>query len=156
MITKNIKWLLALLILPMLAACSWEDLPAYEDADITGAQFYYRWASETDKDPITGEPKVKFQQLNTRSTIDAEAGTVSCVITVPGAQNEFTEAVRAQVSLEKLWAQVTLSTAARIAPVGDSKPLGTPENWTTPHKYVVTAADGTTKEWTITVTALNK
>ena len=50
MFKNQIKLLLTLLILPFLASCSWEDLPAYEDAEITGMQFRYRWASSTHKD----------------------------------------------------------------------------------------------------------
>ena len=154
---KNIiKWLLMVLVFPMLASCSWEDLPAYEDAAIEGVQFYYRWASTTDKDPITGEPVVKEQRLNVSSSIDAEQGLVTCKITLPEATGAFTEAVRNSVSLDNLVCQVTLSTAARLTPVGNAKPLGVPENWTTEHQYHVMAANGTTKLWTIKVIELNK
>ncbi len=158
MILKNIKWLLCLMILPLFASCGWEELPAYEEADITGAQFYYRWASTTDKDPITGEPMVRQQQLNASSSIDAAAGTVNVTITVPAANDNgnFTTAVRNSVELNNLVGQVSLSTAARIAPADGNKVLGVPDDWTVPHKFVVTAADGTPKAWTITVVAFNK
>lgn len=145
-----------LLVVPFVTSCSWEDLPAYEDADITGVQFRYRWASPTDKDAITGEPIVKEIQLGSSAKINAEAGTVEVTVTVPAANNNFPESVRSQVSLEKLWAQVSLSTAARIAPTDGSAPLGTPENWTQPHSYKVTAANGATKNWTIKVIGFNK
>ena len=153
---KNIKWLLTLLILPFLAACSWEDLPAYEDAEITGVQFYTRWASSTQTDPITGEPVVKEQRLNSTATINSEEGTISVHITVPAVSNTFPADARAACSLDKLWAQVSLSTAARLTPIEGSKPLGTPDNFTQPRKYSVMAADGTTKVWTITVAQFNK
>lgn len=158
MIIKNIKWLLCLMMLPLFAACGWEDLPAYEDANITGIQFYYRWASTTDKDPITGEPMVREQRLNiTGGDIDDETGTVVVDVAVPAANSgNFTQAVRDQVSQSNIVCQVTLSTAARIAPVDGGKVLGVPDDWTKPHKFIVTAADGTKKEWTITVTSFTK
>lgn len=153
---KNMKWLLALLFLPLLAACSWEDMPAYEEAEITGVQFRYRWYDNNDKDAITGEAKVKEYQLNTTTTINSEAGTVTCVVTVPAANNNFPADVRDKVTTNPLWGQVTLSTAARIFPTGDTKALGTPGDWSKPNTFKVQAANGTVKMWTITVTTLNK
>ncbi|MCM1482986.1 MAG: hypothetical protein NC043_01515 [Muribaculaceae bacterium] len=149
---KNMKWLLTLLILPFLAACGWEDLPAYEEAEITGVQFYYRWASST-KDPITNEPVVMEKRLNSNANIDSEAGTITVTVTVPAASNTFPADAKAACTQSKLWAQVSLSTAARLTPIDGSAPLGTPDDWTKPHKYSVMAADGTTKVWTITVTS---
>lgn len=156
MFKNYIKWLLIVLVMPFISSCSWEDLPSYDGADITGVQFYYRWASSTDKDAITGEPIVKEVSLGTRANINAQAGTVEVSITVPGASNTFPEDARAAVSQDKLWAQVTLSTAARLTPTNGSAALGTPDNWTTPHTYIVTAADGTKKEWTIKVVDFTK
>ncbi len=156
MILKNIKWLLCLMILPFLASCSWEDLPAYEEADITGVQFYYRWASTTDKDPITGEPMVREQRLNSSATINAEDGTVSVAISLPATNATFTEAVRNGVTINNLVGQVSLSTAARISPADGNKVLGVPDDWSQPHKFVVKAANGNTKNWTITVTGITK
>lgn len=157
MIIKNIKWLLCLMVLPLLAACSWEDLPAYEEADITGAQVYYRWASTTDKDPITGEPMVREQRLNiVGGDIDDETGKVELQVSLPAPNSIFTQEVRNSVSLNNLVVQVSLSTAARIAPADGNKVLGVPDDWSKPHTFIVTAANGTKKTWTITVTALNK
>lgn len=153
---KNIKWLLCLLILPLFASCGWDDLPAYEDAEITGVQFYYRWASATDKDPITGEPMVREQRLNASATIDDATGKVDVKISLPAANATFTEDVRAGVSQNNLVGQVSISTAARIAPSDGNKVLGVPDDWTVPHSFIVTAADGTTKAWTITVVEFNK
>ncbi|MCH5320041.1 MAG: hypothetical protein J1E38_10095 [Paramuribaculum sp.] len=153
---KNMKWLLSLLVLPFLVSCGWEDLPSYEDANITACQFRYRWASDVYIDDVTGEPLILEMQMSANATIDAEAGTVNVAVTVPAAQSYFTTAVRDQVSLNNLCCQVTLSTAARIAPSDGNKVLGIPDNWTVPHNFVVTAADGTKKNWTITVTSFTK
>lgn len=156
MILKNIKWLLCLMIIPVLASCGWEDLPAYEEADITGVQFYYRWASTTDKDPITGEPMVREQRLNASASINNEDGLITVEISLPPANAIFTEDVRNGVTLDNLVGQVSLSTAARISPADGNKVLGVPDNWSVPHKFVVKAANGATKNWTITVTGLSK
>lgn len=39
---KDIKWLFLLVCMSLMTACDWEDLPAYEEAEITAVQFYYR------------------------------------------------------------------------------------------------------------------
>ena len=155
MLKTYIKWLYIILLMPLLASCSWEDLPAYEDANIEGAQFYFRWASD-DKDAITGEPIVKEIQLNSSSKINQDAGTVDVTITVPAASNNFPESARQKCSLDQLWAQVTLSTDARLTPINGSKPLGTPDNWNQEHQYEVMAANGTKKIWTIRVVSFTK
>lgn len=151
---KNIKWLVCLLLLPLFAACSWEELPSYEEAEITGVQFYYRWASTTDKDPITGEPMVREQRLNSNASINSDNGAVSVAITLPGTNSTFTEAVRNSVNLNNLVGIVSLSTAARLTPADNHKVLGVPDDWTQLHTFVVTAANGTKKTWTVTVSSL--
>ena len=79
----DMKWLMLLLCLPLLmTACDWEDLPAYEEAEISAVQFYYRWPSDA-KDPVTGEPIVKEQRLNTTNNVNSEAGTVEVSVSVP-------------------------------------------------------------------------
>ncbi|MDE5744771.1 MAG: hypothetical protein K2H84_03810 [Paramuribaculum sp.] len=156
MILKNIKWLLLLAFLPILTACSWEDLPSYEGADITACKIYYRWPSNEYKDDVTGEPLILDMEMTTSFAIDDEAGTVDIRVAVPNAQSYFTNEVRSQVSQNNLCCQVTLSSAARIAPADGNKVLGVPDDWTIPHKFIVTAADGTKKEWTITVTSFTK
>lgn len=156
MFKNYIKWLLVALVMPFVSSCSWEDLPAYEGADITGVQFRYRWASSTEKDAITGEPVVKEIQLNSNSKIDAEAGTVEVNITVPAESGNFPADAREACSQSKLWGQVSLSTAARISPTDGTAALGTPYDWTKPGKFVVKAADGTKKTWTITVVSFQK
>ncbi|MBD5241224.1 MAG: hypothetical protein K2H50_05390 [Paramuribaculum sp.] len=156
MILKNIKWLLLLAMLPIFAACSWEELPSYEGADITACRFFYRWASNEYKDDVTGEPLILEMEMTTSFSIDDEAGTANIQVTVPNAQSYFTNEVRSQVSQNSLCCQVTLSPAARIAPADGHKILGIPDDWTEPHKFIVTAADGTKKAWTITVTKFTK
>ena len=101
-ILANLKWLLLLVCLPLLNACDWEDLPSYEEAEISAVQFYYRWASDA-KDPITGEPIVKEQRLNTTYDVNSEAGTIQATVTVPAAGGDFTEAIRVHVYSNKFF-----------------------------------------------------
>lgn len=150
-----IKWVLFLVCLPFLNSCDWEDLPTYEEAEISAVQFYYRWAGDA-KDPITQEPVVKEVRLNTTSDVDSGSATIHATVTVPEAGGDFTEAIRNQVSTSKLWGQVTVSTAARITPVEGSAALGTPDDWSTERKFSVKAANGSTKIWTIKIIRLDK
>lgn len=152
---STLKWVFLLVCMPLLTACSWEDLPAYEEAEISAVQLYHRWAS-TDKDPITGEPVVKEKRLNCQSAVDSENGVINVSVSVPDAGGDFTEEVRNQVTQSKLWGQVTVSTAARITPVEGTANLGTPDDWTKERKFGVKAANGNTKIWTIKIVSFNK
>ncbi|AVM57887.1 hypothetical protein C3V43_09060 [Bacteroides heparinolyticus] len=150
----NYKWLVMLLCIPFMTACNWEELPAYEDAEISAVQFYFRWASDK-KDPITGEPVVKEQRLNTTNNVKSENGIIEATVTVPDAGGDFTEAIRKQVSTGKLWGQVSVSTAALITPIDGSAALGTPDDWSKERKFEVMAANGKKKVWTIRITQFN-
>ena len=74
-----------LVCLPFLNSCDWEDLPTYEEAEISAVQFYYRWPSDNEKDPITQEPVVKEVRLNTTSEVNSESATIHVTVTVPEA-----------------------------------------------------------------------
>ena len=154
--TIDVKWLLMLLCLPfMITYCDWAELPEYEEAEISAVQFYYRWADDS-KDPITGEPIMEEQRLNTTNNVNSEAGIIEVSVSVPAASGDFTEAIRNEISVNKLWGQVTISTAARIFPIEGSPVLGTPGDWSKENKYEVMAADGTKKIWTIKVVQFGK
>ena len=85
-----IKWVLLLVCLPFLNSCDWEDLPTYEEAEISAVQFYYRLTSDNEKDPITQEPVVKEVRLNTTSEVNSESATIHVTVTVPEAGWDFT------------------------------------------------------------------
>ncbi|NDV58894.1 hypothetical protein [Bacteroides sp. 519] len=152
--SKQFSWLTILLCMPLLMACGWEDMPAYEEAEISQAVFYYRWDSGK-KDAITGEPIVAEKQLSCSSEVDSEQAVVNVTVKIPAADATFTEAIRNQVTQKLLWGTARISTAARIAPTDGAPELGTPGDWTHANKYIVTAADGTKKTWTIRITAFN-
>lgn len=153
--STNIKLLILLLCLPLMTACDWADLPTYEEAEISAVQFDYRWASDA-KDPITGEPVVKEVRMNTTSVVDSSTGTISATVTVPPADENLPQNIHDQITSSRLWGQVTVSTAARITPIEGSAALGTPDDWSKEHKFLVEAANGTKKIWTIKIVQFNK
>ena len=152
---SDTKWLMLLLMcMPLIASCSKEDLPAYEEAEITKVGAYHRFYSG-DKDALTGENIVAEKELDRTNDIDSDNGIATAVFTIPAAGGKFTEAERAKVSLNNLVVYVNISTAARVTPLDGSPKCGVPADWTQEHKYSVMAADGTKKIWTIKV-SLNK
>lgn len=163
---KKYSYIAFLLVLFSFTSCltgGMEDLPAFEENEITGIQrVEYRYVSD-DVSNASGQKIVKKVEL-TRSKvdIDEEAGTVSIEITVPAATGSFPETERTKCSLKNtdgengICVMASLSTAARLSPVEGAPALGTPGDWSKPNKYVVTAANGSTKTWTIQVTKFVK
>jgi hypothetical protein len=126
-----------------------DELPAFEDADITGVFFEYRYVfTRTD-----GGQEVKFQTLTTSSSdINKENTTANVTVTVPGSSDTFNESERGKVSQNSLIARFNLSSAAKIEPLDGAPNLGQPGDFNAPVKYKVTAADGkNSKTWTVTV-----
>ena len=153
--------LLLLSFLFVLTSClegGLEDLPEFEDAEITGIQrTEYRFVSN-DVSNASGQQIVKKVEL-TRSNIkvDKAAATASVDVAVPAAnESSFPAAEREKCAVNNICVMVTLSTAARITPVGDAPALGVPGDWSKPNKYVVTAASGAKKEWTISISGFKK
>ncbi|UVR30396.1 hypothetical protein NXW46_03230 [Bacteroides fragilis] len=62
---SDTKWFMLLLLMcvPIISSCSKEDLPAYEEAEITKVGAYHRFYSG-DKDAITGENIVAEKELD--------------------------------------------------------------------------------------------
>ncbi len=134
-----------------------DDLPAYTDANITNIYFEYRYQDPTST-WTDGSAKVKYVTLTVASkTIDNTANTATVTLTAPAASGTFTDTERAKVALTNIVCTTNVSTAASVKPLEGSPTLGVPGDFSSPRKYLITAADGkTTKTWTITVTALNK
>ena len=129
-----------------------EDIDTYEGDAITAAYAYYRYIDKSTTIPASGEYAVKQKQLSASSQIDASSATCNMTVSIP---SNFTDEERNGVNLGALVVATQISTAAVIEPVDGSPRLGVPADWTSPHKYKVTAAGGGTKIWTISVT-LNK
>nr|WP_199081354.1 hypothetical protein [Pedobacter sp. ASV19] len=153
---KIISNLLALLLVLSLSSCLKKDLidyPLYDGNEITLVNVEYRFNSSQ---TMNGQPIVAYQKLGVVQTIDKTNSTINVVITVPDANGQFTAAERANVVQTKLWFYMNISTAATIAPTGGTPALGDPTDATKPLKYIITAANGTSRVWTINVTAFNK
>lgn len=129
-----------------------EELDTYTGKDITASYVYYRYINNDKQIPASGEPEVKQLQLNSKNTINAEKGTCDIIVTLP---KNFPASQKDIISVNSLVVAVQLSTAAIITPIENAVKLGVPANWSTAQKYRIKAADGTEKDWTITVT-LNK
>lgn len=149
-----IKSLLIAVCLPLLTAC-WKDLPAYEEAEITKVGFYHRFPGPN-IDSMTQEPIMIEKELSCKYDINSEEAVIKVKVTVPPANGVFTEIERDKVKQSALWGYVNLSTAARIAPLKEAKPLGTKDDWTKEHDFVVKAANGKVKTWTIQIESFNK
>lgn len=156
------KYLVILLLFPLLSIQSClemglEDLPEYEDANITGVQrVEYRYIDETTISPTDGQAVVKYVNLTRSTTVDTDAATVSIKVTVPNASAAFPANKRDACTTSNLCVMVSLSTAAHITPQGNAPKLGVPGDWSKPNTYVVEAADGTTRTWTIQITSFTK
>lgn len=156
---KLVKNSLLLLLVLVCSSClkgNLDALPEFEEADITDVKFDFRYKDMDDK-WIDGEPIVKVVSLTVADkVINAQAGTIACTVTVPAANGSFTEAIRNTVALTNLVGKCNLSTAAIIAPQDGAPTLGTPGDFSAARRYLVTAANGKKKDWTIQVVALNK
>lgn len=130
-----------------------EDLPEYEDAEITSVSAVrYRYITD-EKSPASGEYIVKEVDLAFDAAVDSEQGSVKIKASVP---SEFPAEELENLSTSNLVVVVSISSAARLTPVGDSPKLGVPADWSKSHSYVVQAANGEKKNWTIEVVELNK
>lgn len=125
-----------------------EDLPIYGDADITSVSaVQYRYISD-EKSPASGEYLVKDVNMTYTSEINTEAGLVQISVSIP---DNFPVEELENLSIENLLIAVSVSTAARITPEANSPKLGVPGDWSKPNQYVVEAANGTKKNWTIEI-----
>ena len=151
------KSIMAMVVMALsLTSClesNLEELPTYEGNDITSVKAYYRYIDSSTSIPASGENAVKQKQLHVdASNIDADNATCNVAFGVP---TNFSETEKAGASLNKLVVVLNVSSAAVVTPIEGSPKLGTPADWTTPHKYSIKAANGKIKIWTITC-SLNK
>jgi hypothetical protein len=157
---KKIKFSIIILFAGLLfTSClksNLDDLPEFEDSNIVSVQrVEYRFTSG-DISAASNQNIVKFITLGKTAKIDATAKTVTIDVTVPAATTSFPETERAKCAVNNIAVLLQVSTAARIAPESGSPELGIPGDWTSPHKYVVTAADGSKTEWTVSISSFSK
>ena len=124
----NIKTVASMILAAGLTSCLGAGLEELETYDGTAIQsisgVYYRYYSD-DINPGTGELKINQVTLNQTAEIDEDAGTVDCTVSIPSSVP--TDAVN---KLSLAYAQ------------GDRTGI---------NRYLVTAANGDTQEWTITL-----
>lgn len=134
-----------------------DDLPEFDRADIMGVQkVEYRFISDR-MSTSDGKPVVKFVDFPQSTSIDKEKCIVSVSVTVPVANpSSFPQQERDKCSTSELAIIVSISTAARVFPVGNAPAFGKPGDWSKPNKYMVHAADGSKKEWTVQIVSFIK
>ena len=144
---KTFNYIIILFMSCIFSSClngNLEDLPEYNEANITSVSTVrYRYIGTF---PGTTEPAVKEVDLTYSATIDEKTSSVTINVTVPSS---FPSSELKSLSASKLVVAVGLSTAARVAPVASAPAFGVPGDWSNPNKYIVTAANKTTKEWTV-------
>lgn len=150
---KILKFIIAMFVMALsCTSClesNFEELDTYDGNDITAGYAWYRYKGDN-KINASGEQQVIQKQLQrTGQVIDNNEATCALQFKVP---TNFSEAEKNGVNINNIVVAVDISTAAVMSPVDGSPKLGVPADWSTPHKYLVKAADGKTKIWTISVT----
>lgn len=131
-----------------------DDLPVYEEAEITSVSAVrYRYISD-EESPATGQKIVKEVNMTYTSEIDAEAATVKISVTTP--ENFPVSELNNLSTSANLLVSVGLSTAARLTATNGSPDLGKPGDWSKPNTYTVEAANGKKKGWIIEIVSLKK
>lgn len=150
---------MGIIIAMLFTSCLKKGLPELPLADgnaITLVNAEYRFESGAKN--MNGQSIVTNRTLTVvQGNIDKVNGIINVAISVPAAGSpvDFTAAEKAKVVQTKIWFNVNLSTAATISPTGGTPALGDPTDATKPLKYVVTAANGDVKVWTINVTSFS-
>lgn len=149
---KSLIYILSILIGVGFTSClngGLEDLPVYQDAEITAFNFEYRYATPVGE---SGE-KLQVVTLSTDAQIDNQNNTVTCTISVPSSSGTFTTAEKASVSLNNIVGYASVSTAATIYPIDNAPRLGQRSDFSQKtYEYEVVAADGVTRKvWTLII-----
>lgn len=146
---KFVNIVLLIFLMGIVSSClksGLDDLDTYSDAEITNLKFEYRWWNDD-------KQQMAVQEISIEKQISTDDNLITCKLTVPAVSASFTADIRQEVSLSKLYAFMDISTAARITPVNGAPTLGKAADFSAKEfKYLVTAADGTKREWTIKIT----
>lgn len=153
---KHYKYIAIILCLSLLSSCLKKGLPEFESWDLNNIDNIYVEHRYESSKTLNGQPVIAYQRLNVLRTVDEANGIINLEIAVPPASGDFTTAIRDQVTQDYLWMYMDISTAAKVAPLQASPKLGDPIDLTKDHQYQVTAANGTSKVWTIKVVSFQK
>ena len=151
----NLKFTLVVLVTAMLfSSCLKEGLPKYPlfaGNAITNVYVEYRYNSSQQ---YGGQPVVAYQKLVVSQVIDSAHSTINVTLAVPAANGTFTSTERAKINLNNLVMYFDVTTAASMtAAAGTPKP-GDVGDLSKPLSYVVTAANGQKRTWTVIVAPL--
>lgn len=129
-----------------------EDLEVYSENDIVSVQgIYWRWI-EDEKNPGSNENKISQKSLSVKETnIDKENATADIKFQIP---SNFPKDQISELTAAKLVVILNISPASVIEPIEGAPKLGTPGDWTKSNKYKITAANGSSKVWTVTVSQI--
>ena len=153
---KLIQFLSVILMVNIISCQKEEGASKYEESDITAVQgVAYHYIVE-EKVGSNIQKIVKHLNLAIKANLNKENKLITIEATVPASRGSFSDEERAKVSLKNLAVSVSISTAAKIYPIGDASTLGIPADWSKPNKYRVEANNGNSSEWTIEVNTLNK
>ena len=152
----NLKLILGVLLISTLfSSCLKEGLPKYPlfgGNAITNVYVQFRYNSPP---KVAGvDSVVAYQNLVVSPVIDTVNNTINVTLAVPAATGTFTPAERASISLNHLIMYFDISTAASLAAVGSTPKPGDAGDLSNPLTYVVTAANGQKRSWTVNVAAL--
>ena len=146
-----LSFLLAMVVCTGCLKHGLDDLETFDGADIQSIQgVYYRFTTEQ-MDPAGQTNQVRQVQLSVGNRV-VEAGETSGVASIDARpSSSFPADQLDKISASNLVVVLNLSTAATVHPMDGAPKLGVPGDWSKPNKYRVVAANGDSKEWTVTV-----
>lgn len=150
---KNIHIIWILLAVMNSSCIDWglEELPAYDEAEITDFDLEYRYVTTN----ANGVEQLAVVTLGADVVISEDDATITVTPSIPAPSGSFTQEERRKVSLESIVAYAKLSPAAKIVPLDGAPKLGIPGNFSEVRRYKVVAADKkTSKEWTVIINSL--
>lgn len=153
---KSLKYILIVAIALLSSSClklGLDELPAFEDADISAFKFEYRWMSmNADNERLT------VIQLPTTCSVDSASSTITCAIEVPAASADFPQEEYDKVTLSNIVGYAEISLASTMKPLGEAPDLGIVQDFSTSDlQYQVTAAnEESSKIWTLVIDSFTK
>lgn len=154
---KKVSQLFILACVTMFSSCLKHDLPKPVETNqnnITDFVYLYKYVDTTVVN--AGTPNEQTNISVRTLALNNVSKTISndTIYIKPTFPSGLALKQKLKINLSNIWASATIPNAARIAPVGTAPVLGTQGNYSAPVSYMVTAADGSVKKWTIVTTPL--
>lgn len=125
-----------------------DDLDTYKGNDIMGVSGVFHRYYGPNIIPGSGEQEVLQTNLNFENfQSNPESGTCSFDFSIP---TNFPEDQKSKFDPKNMVVALNISTASICKPIEGSAQLGIPADWTKPNKYLIIAANGDEKVWTVT------